>query len=306
MDLEQQLTNITEALQALGFPPRYSTRQTALCLVALLDTKPRGGLLAGKTCLNDGARIHDIIDFVRTDLGGVVAENTRESYRKQSLKPLLDQGFITITRTSVNDPNTHYRLNREFEDLLLGYLAQESERERERLIARFRRPSVTEQPATEGQVKMEVNGQPLVLSPGAHNELEKWVVEVFAPAFIDEPYVLYIGDAAHKLKYGDPLAKELGICLDEHAKAPDVLLYSRSRNIVYVVEAVTSSGPINEARIRDIEVGLWPSLKTFGVEYFTAFPDRKTLRRFVEEIAWGTQVWIAAEPYGLIIFRRYR
>jgi len=42
------------------------------------------------------------------------------------------------------------------------------------------------------------------------------------------------------------------------------------------------------------------------VEYFTAFPDRKTLRRFVEEIAWGTQVWIAAEPYGLIIFRRYR
>jgi len=262
MNPEQQLTRITEALQALGFPHRYNTHQTALCVTALLDTKPRGGLLAGKTCLNDGARIHD--------------------------------------------PNTHYRLNREFEDLLRGYLAQESERERERLIARFRRPSVTGQPAAEGQVKMEVNGQPLVLSPGAHNELEKQVVEVFAPAFIDEPYVLYIGDAAHKLKYVDPLAEGLGICLDEHAKAPDVLLYSRSRNIVYVVEAVTSSGPINEARIRDIEAGLWPSPKTFGVEYFTAFPDRKTLRRFVEEIAWGTQVWIAAEPYGLIIFRRYR
>jgi hypothetical protein len=151
-----------------------------------------------------------------------------------------------------------------------------------------------------------VDGQEIVLSVGEHNQLEKEIVEVFAPAFIDEPCVLYLGDAAHKLKYVSPTVNNLNIRLDEHAKAPDVLLYSCTRNIVYIVEAVTSSGPVNEARMRDIEAGLFPEPKTFGVEYFTAFPDRKTLRKFVEEIAWGTSVWIANEPFGLIVFRRYR
>lgn len=43
----------------------------------------------------DGARIHDILEFARRDLGIRVAENTRESYRKTSLKPLYEGGLIT-------------------------------------------------------------------------------------------------------------------------------------------------------------------------------------------------------------------
>jgi len=132
-------------------------------------------------------------------------------------------------------------------------------------------------------------------------------VEVFPPIFIDDtPKVLLLSDAEHKLKYVDPLAKKLHLNIDKHEKMPDVILYSVSRNIVYIVEAVTSAGPINEARIKDIEQIVLPEKLTFGVEYFTAFPDRATFKKFLDEIAWGTQVWFANEPFGIVIFRRLR
>jgi type II restriction enzyme len=147
----------------------------------------------------------------------------------------------------------------------------------------------------------------LSLSPGKHNQLEKMIVEVFAPIFIDgAPKVLLLSDAEHRLKYVDPLARKLGLKLDEHEKMPDVILYSPTRNIVYIVEAVTSGGPINDARIKDIEQTVLPTKLSFGVEYFTAFPDRSMFRKFLDEIAWGTQVWLASEPFGVVIFRRVR
>jgi type II restriction enzyme len=108
------------------------------------------------------------------------------------------------------------------------------------------------------------------------------------------------------MKHIDPSAARLGLKLDEHEKLPDVILYSTTRNIIFIVEAVTSVGPIDEARIRDIEATIFPAEKNFGVEYFTAFPNRVTFKRFIEDIAWGTQVWFANEPFGIVIFRRVR
>ena len=36
--------------------------------------------------------------------------------------------------------------------------------------------------------------------------------------------------------------------------------------------------------------------------YISAFPSRRIFRRFVEDIAWGSSVWLAEEPYNLIHF----
>lgn len=81
-------------------------------------------------------------------------------------------------------------------------------------------------------------------------KLSKQILEVFAPAFVDDIEVLYVGDTAHKLKYLSERAAKLGIIMDEHSKAPDVILYSKSKNIVYIVEAVISSGVIIFRRVR--------------------------------------------------------
>lgn len=63
---------------------------------------------------------------------------------------------------------------------------------------------------------------------------------------------------------------------------------------------------MSPARIRDIESVLLPEKLSFGVEYFTVFPDRSVFKRFLEDIAWGTQVWLANEPFGVVVFRRVR
>jgi len=310
-DTDTALEWIQQFLQAVGFPERRNTRQTAVCIYALLDIGPRPDLVIGKKCLNEGARIHDILEFARQELGIPVAENTRETYRKHSLKPLLDHFLVTRHSTAVNDPNTHYVLNRSFEEALRKALGEPDEEARNAIARRWakasgREPSVPA-PKAVSAVTVKVNDQMVTLSPGRHNQLIRDIIQEFAPGFIDQPYVLCVSDAAHKLRYVDERVKELGLVAGEHEKLPDVLLYSASRNIVYVVEAVTSAGPVDEARIADIEQTLLAGRKPgFGLEYFTAFPDRATFRRFVEDIAWGTQVWLAAEPFGLILFRRYR
>ncbi|MEI2612097.1 MAG: BsuBI/PstI family type II restriction endonuclease [Candidatus Promineifilaceae bacterium] len=38
------------------------------------------------------------------------------------------------------------------------------------------------------------------------------------------------------------------------------------------------------------------------IVYVTAFPNRATFRKFIAEIAWETEVWIAEEPDHLIHF----
>ena len=308
------LQKIIDLLEAIGFALEFCTRQTAVCLLALADESRRPGLLRGKLSLSDGARVHDIMEFARHDLAIRVAENTRESYRKLSLAPLLAAGLISRARSSVNDPNTHYQINRSFGTAMSKFLRARTEQERQAVaddwVEATSGLAVTRGKKGRGEtgsLPVKVGTTQVTLSPGAHNLLIKQIVEVFAPVFVGEwPLILLLSDAEHKLRHVDPFAGRLGLRIDEHEKMPDVILYSAERNIVYVLEAVTSAGPMTAARINDIQAVLLPDSMSFGIEYFTAFPDRSVFKRFVEDIAWGTQVWMANEPFGVVIFRRVR
>ena len=66
-----------------------------------------------------------------------------------------------------------------------------------------------------------------------------------------------LGDTADKLMYLDEeKLGELGVTLTEHDKLPDVVLYDEERNWLFLVEAVTSHGPVSPKRIRELEVTL--------------------------------------------------
>lgn len=87
------VNQVRKMLDELCFPARFNTAQTAHCVLAMADNKPRNGLVLGHKSLREGARIHDMIDFARTELGKRYAENTRESIRKSSCKQLVDYGL---------------------------------------------------------------------------------------------------------------------------------------------------------------------------------------------------------------------
>jgi hypothetical protein len=130
------------------------------------------------------------------------------------------------------------------------------------------------------------------------------VVEVYAPLFLKAPCVVYLGDTRHKGGYQNrDLMRELNLPIQVTASLPDVILLCEAERYLVVVEVVASSGPISTARLGQLQALVQQAL-TLGYRprYLTAFPSRRLFRRFVEDIAWGTQVWIANEAEQMITF----
>jgi hypothetical protein len=299
------LEEIKALLAVLNFPERRITDQTAICVLALADPAPRAGLLPGHHSLSEGARVHDILNFVRRALGRPVAENTRESYRKDSLRPLMDARLIIRHQLSTNDPNTFYRLHPDFAALL----GETNPDRRSQLIERLRLPvAASHRPrksTVDEDIVVRLNSETFVLSRGAHNLLEKAVVEVFGPKFLDAPEVVYLGDTAPRHGFQNrALMRRLNLPIDITSSLPDVILYSAAQRHLVIVEAVISSGAIDSIRLSQLrQFSSGAATLDNRISYVSAFPSRSVLRRFIEIIAWGTKLWIEAEPDHLIDFQ---
>src|SRR2546428_81428 len=90
------------------------------------------------------------------------------------------------------------------------------------------------------------DGKQLYLTPGKHNELQVAIVEKFGPRYAADTTVLYLGDAANKLVIYEPERLEhLGIPMTTHDKLTDIILQDDTRNWFYLIEAVTSHGPVS-------------------------------------------------------------
>ena len=139
------------------------------------------------------------------------------------------------------------------------------------------------------------------LSPGAHNELQVAIIEEFGPRFAPGACVLYVGDTANKTLHIDTAGfAQLGIPVFHHDKLPDVVLYDEKQNWLYLIEAVTSHGPISPKR--QLELEEFFSTCSAGLIFVTAFPNRSTFKSFLEEIAFETEVWTADYPTHLVHF----
>ena len=146
---------------------------------------------------------------------------------------------------------------------------------------------------------VKINGFDFSFSVGKHNELQKAIIEEFAPRFAPNSECLYIGDTIKKdlVKNVDEL-KRLGFEITLHDKMPDVILYRKDKDLIYFIESVTSVGPMDHKRIIEIEE-LTKDVKA-GKIYITAFLDFKTYKKFLETLAWETEVWIADFPEHMI------
>lgn len=284
-------------LIALGMPEK---QQADLCCYSLLAMMNVGPNTAWSDATNKWIRIHDIMQFIKEHYEVVYAENSRETFRKQAMHQFRNAALTEDNGKATNSPNYRYRITRETLDLIRSFGTDDWETK----LFRFKEnhESLIDLYASKKQMKkmpVRINGADFTFSPGNHNALQKAIIEEFAPRFAPNSECLYVGDTIVKdlVKDVDKLAA-LGFAITLHDKMPDVILYREDTNWIYFIESVTSVGPMSPKRIFEIEE--MTKDVTSGKIYVTAFPDIKTFKRFAEELAWETEVWISDMPDHMI------
>ena len=108
-------------------------------------------------------------------------------------------------------------------------------------------------------------------------------------------HLLYLGDTARKnLLVDETGPAELGIPFIGHDKLPDKVLRDTGRNWLFLVEAVTSHGPMTPKRVVELKEML--SACPAAAVYVSAFTDFGEFRKHMKAIAWETEVWLCDAP----------
>ena len=286
-----------EFLKTIGMPKAQQTDLCCYVILAMAGIKPD---MSWSEATNEWIRIHDMIQFVNTFYGVSYAENSRETFRKQALHSFRTAALIEDNGKATNSPNYRYRLTEETVELLKTMQTPEWEIVLKRFFCYHKK--LIDVYASKKQMTMmpvNINGEDFKFSTGKHNELQKAIIEEFAPRFAPNSECLYVGDTTKKdlVKNVDKL-KALGFEITLHDKMPDVVLYREDENWIYFVESVTSVGPMDPKRI--LEITEMTKDVTAGKIFVTAFLDYKTYKKFAEELAWETEVWIAEMPDHMI------
>lgn len=284
-------------LQTVGMPKAQQADICCYVLLAMAGIKPD---MSWNEAKNEWIRIHDIIQFANTHYGTTYAENSRETFRKQALHRFRTAALVEDNGKPTNSPNYRYRLTDETLQLIKHMQTQEWEKSVSRFL-KYHEKLVDIYASKKKMTMMPVriNGADFNFSAGKHNELQKAIIEEFAPRFAPHSECLYVGDTIEKdlVKNVDKLT-ELGFEITLHDKMPDVVLYKGDKDWIYFIESVTSVGPMDPKRILEIED--MTKGVTAGKIYVTAFLDFKTYKKFSEELAWETEVWIAELPEHMI------
>lgn len=293
----EKIDEARELLKMLGMP---KAQQTDICCYVLLAMAGIKRDTLWKDAENEWIRIHDIIQFANTYYGSTYAENSRETFRKQALHHFRNAALVEDNGKATNSPNYRYRLTGETLQLIRVFQTSEWQKSVSRFL-KYHEKLVDIYASKKKMTMMPVriNGVDFQFSTGKHNELQKAIIEEFAPRFAPDSECLYVGDTIEKdlVKNVDKLT-ELGFEITLHDKMPDVVLYREDKNWIYFVESVTSVGPMDSKRI--LEIIEMTKNVTAGKIFVTAFVDFKTYKRFSENLAWETEVWIAEMPEHMI------
>lgn len=308
MNKKALLKSAYQVLVALDLPKAQQNERSALSLLALLNLVPKKNWAQAECPL---IGITPIMDWIRAHYGKDYAPNTRETIRRQTMHQFVDAGIVLYNPDKplrpVNSPAAVYQIEplalellRSFgstawQDNLRAYLATNRT-----LAARY----ANERQQNQIPVKVAL-GKVITLSPGEHSELIREIIQSFAARFVPGAVLIYAGDTGEKWGYFEkPLLAQLGVEVEAHGKMPDVVLHYPDRNWLLLVESVTSHGPVDGKR--HAELAKLFAGSNAGLVYVTAFPNRSVMSRYLGEIAWETEVWVADAPSHLIHFNGER
>ena len=305
---DKRLAEAIEVLTALQFGPKQRNEIAAYTLLALLDLQPETAWSEAQLPLRG---ITPIITFIADAYGNRYAPNTRETIRDDAVKFFVEQGLVLRNPDDPSRPTNSGRTVYQIEPTALA------------LFRAFGTldwgPALTQYLASRETIKHEIarsrvltripitlpDGSQVALSPGGQNPLIKAIIEHFCPIFTPGGVILYIGDTENKFVHLESAGlAALGVTLDSAAKIPDIIVHHSARNWLLLIEAVTSAGPVDGKRRKELK---WLfANSTAGLVFVTAFENRRTMQSFVSQIAWESEVWIAEDPGHMIHFNGER
>ena len=292
-----KLDEAKDILRSIGMPEQQCNDRSAYVLLAICHIEESDAWSSAK---GEFIGITEIMGSMEFNYSITYKPNTRETVRKDSVHQFRDAGIIEDNGLATNSPNYRYKLTQEMQSLVAAYDSPNWDRElrkfldgKETLSEKYR------QRRRSGRIPVNINDAVLEFSPGAHNQLQKRIIEDFAPVFAPGAVVLYVGDAEKKdLVKDTETLRKLRVEMTDHDKLPDVILYLEERNWLFFIEAAVSVGPMSKKRVD--EISSMTSGSKCGKIFVTAFPDRKTFRSHADELAWETEVWIADIPDHMI------
>lgn len=311
-EVERLIFSILDILRELGIPmgnmtDRRKERMAEACLAVagvkknLAEAKSEGHFL----------RTRDIIMFMNENYGENISSGSYDNIRRKDLLLLVQSGIVinssALDEQATNNPMRGYSVSPAFASLLhsFGTLSWAVELEKYKTEIHNLQEELAHKRELEKIPVRLPSGVSLSLSAGEHNELQKRIVEDFLSRFGMGAQVLYIGDTSDKFLFIDKeRLQSLGFFALEHDELPDVVAYSEEKNLLFLIEAVHSAGPMSEVRVSKLKAKLGQC--TADCVFITAFMNMKDFRRWVMDIAWETEVWIADAPDHLVHFNGYK
>lgn len=305
---KKRIDEALEILKSLGLPREQQNERSALTLLSLLNLKPAMSWAEAESPLMG---ITPMMEFFEKHYGKKYAPNTRETVRRQTVHQFLQAGLIVINPDKparpTNSPKAVYQVESVALQLLRAYGTAEWEKSLRTYLTSVE--TLKRKYAQEREMKripiVVAPGKEITLSPGGQNILVEKVINEFCDRFVPGGLLVYVGDTDEKWAYFDQdLLKSLGVSVDAHGKMPDVIVYNKQKNWLVLIEAVTSHGPVNPKRRNELKT-LFKGCQA-GLVFVTGFLDRRAMVKYLNDISWETEVWVADAPAHLIHFNGER
>ena len=240
-------------------------------------------------------RDNPFIALTVREIGGIIPtrfgnKRDRELVRKKIATPLVELGCLEkVTRTKKdlilghpisNSPNCAYRLTREFWDMVFHGKGHGN--------TTFQR--CVEIHAIQRGTK------------STHEALMDACVEHLAELFMGESVLVY-RDPPHGPRVNlDDLFSLSVLGLEMNPRddpCPDLIFWTESTNKLWIVEAVTTEGIIDNLRKQRLEAWVRRGNDEVLIQYITAFVSWKVAASFMAHVGQNTNVWVQESPFTL-------
>ena len=284
--IQKIINEALDILESVGIPINTKTERglerMAVCFLAVAGVTKDWK----NAKLNANLKSRDIISIVNEEFNENIASGSYDNIRRKDLKLLVLADIVINSGvrkgSATNDPTRGYALNPEVKELIATYTTDDW-----------------------SNALLAFNKNKLSLSDilGRKRDIQKIPIEL--PRFGSDCKVLYIGDTSNKILHIDEAElKKLKFFELSHNELPDIIAFSAKNNWLYLIEAVHSSGPMSETRVFELK----KILKDCNAEliFVTSFLTRQDFKKWMLDVAWETEVWIADKPDHLVHFNGHK